>query len=254
STQDRNAVVVTRTLVKDEPGLTPGKDITLTIDGRPESFLVVGIVDAGVQSMAYMPRTALEALHGDDRASNLVVTTNARDPDSQLDAILRVRAALEDAGMPVASSQSLSEARSAIEDHLLMVVAFLGVMAWVMIAVGGMGLAATMSVAVLERTREIGVLRAIGARQRTILMMIQVEGLVVAVLGWIVSIPLSIPMSWVLADAFGKIMFPTPARLIPDARSLLGWLAMVVVVSLIASALPARRAVRIPTAAALSYE
>jgi putative ABC transport system permease protein len=251
---DRNVLVVSRLLLKDEPGLAPGSDVTLTINGKSQAFHVVGSVDAGPQSLAYMPRVALDVLHGDDYAANLVVATDARNPDAQLDVIVRLRAALEDAGMPVASSQSLGEARSAIEDHLLMVVAFLGVMSWVMIAIGGMGLAATMSIAVLERTREIGVLRAIGARHRTIMTMIQVEGLVIAALGWMVSIPLSIPMSWVLADAFGKIMLPTPARLIPDARSLLGWLAMVVVVSLIASALPARRAIRIPTATALSYE
>ena len=76
-----------------------------------------------------------------------------------------------------------------------MVVEFLGVMGWVMIAVGGMGLGSTMSLAVLERTREIGVLRAIGARHRDIVTMLQVEGTVIALLGWLVSIPLSVPMS-----------------------------------------------------------
>ena len=64
--------------------------------------------------------------------------------------------------------------------HLLMVADFLGVMAWVMIAVGGLGLASTMSLAVLERTREIGVMRAIGARHGAIHLIIQVEGLVIA--------------------------------------------------------------------------
>ena len=141
-----------------------------------------------------------------------------------------------------------------VEDHLLMVVQFLGVMGWVMIVVGGMGLASTMSLAVLERTREIGVMRAIGARHRAIMSMILIEGLVIAVLGWVVSIPLSIPMSSVLADAFGRVMFAVPTHYLPDARGVLGWLLMVVVVSVFACAWPARRATRIPTATALSYE
>ena len=76
-----------------------------------------------------------------------------------------------------------------------MVVEFLGAMGWVMIVVGGMGLASTMSLAVLERTREIGVMRAIGAPHRSILIMILMEGLVIAVLGWLASLPLSVPMS-----------------------------------------------------------
>jgi putative ABC transport system permease protein len=251
---DRNALVISRNLSDDEPTIAPGTQATLIIGGQTTLFEVVGMVDAGPQKMAYLPRTALNALHGDDRATNLVVRADAHNAARPLDLILRLRAELERAALPVASSQSMSETRRVVEDHLLMVVEFLGSMAWVMIAVGGMGLAATMSVAVLERTREIGVLRAIGARHRAILSMVQVEGLVIAVLGWLVSIPLSIPMSWILADAFGRVMFRTPARLLPDARSLLGWLLMVVVVSLLACAWPARRATRIPTAAALSYE
>jgi putative ABC transport system permease protein len=251
---DRNALVISRNLLNDEPGLTTESQVTLMIAGQPVVFSVVGLVDAGPQKMAFTPRSALNTLHGDDRAMTLVVAADALKLGSPLEFILALRAALESAGMPVANSQSLSEARRVVEDHLLMVVEFLGIMAWVMIAVGGMGLAATMSLAVLERTREIGVLRAIGARHRAIVMMIQAEGLVIAVFGWLVSIPLSVPMSSLLADAFGRVMFRTPARLLPDVRGVLGWLIMVVVVSMLACAWPARRATRIPTATALSYE
>ena len=50
-----------------------------------------------------------------------------------------------------------------VGDHLLMVVDFLAAMGWTMLVVGALGLGSTMALAVLERTREIGVLRAIGA-------------------------------------------------------------------------------------------
>jgi len=156
--------------------------------------------------------------------------------------------------MPVADSTLMSEMRRAVEDHLLMVVQFLGVMGWVMIAIGGMGLASTMSLAVLERTREIGVMRAIGARHGAILGMIQLEGLVIASLGALAALLLSVPVSVVLADAFGKVMFTVPLRLWPSTAGLLTWFGMVALVSVLACALPARRATRIPTARALSYE
>jgi len=156
--------------------------------------------------------------------------------------------------MRVGGSQLLSETRRAVEDHLLMVVQFLGAMAWVMIAVGGMGLASTMSLAVLERTREIGVMRAIGARHGTIMRMIQAEGIVIVVLAWLVSLPLSAPMSVGLAVAFGKVMFEVPAQALPNALAALSWLALVVIVSLLACAWPGWRAMRVPTAAALNCE
>ncbi len=251
---DRNVLVISRTLLKDEPALTPGTEATLMIDGRIGSWRIAGVVDAGTQSLAFAPRATLAALHHDDLAPILVVAADTRNEASQLDLILRLRAQLERDGMPAASSQSVIETRRSMEDHLLMVVDFLGVMAWVMIVVGGMGLASTMSLAVLERTREIGVLRAIGARHGAILRMIMTEGLVIAVLGWLVSMPLSMPMSRVLADAFGRIMFATPVRYLPDAGGVLRWLALIVAVSMLACVWPAWRATRIPTAAALSYE
>ena len=155
--------------------------------------------------------------------------------------------------MRVSATILASENRRALEDHLLLVVDFLGVMGWVMIAVGGMGLASTMGISVLERTREIGVMRAIGARTSAIVGIVQAEGLVIALLGWASAIVLSIPMSLALGRAFGAIMFPIPDRYVPTATGMLAWLALASGVSIVACAWPALRATRIPTAAALSY-
>ncbi|HEY8009808.1 MAG TPA: FtsX-like permease family protein [Rudaea sp.] len=251
---DRSALAISRALLKDEPTLTPGAQVTLQIDGQATPWTIVGIVEAGPQALAYAPRAALDALHGDDRASTLVVATGAHNAAAQLDVIARLRAELATKAMPVASSQLLSEARRVVEDHLLMVVEFLGAMAWVMIAVGGMGLASTMSLAVLERTREIGVMRAIGARHGAIMRMILAEGIVIAVLGWLVSLPLSVPMSAALASAFGRVMFSLPTRYAPGAFGALSWLLLIVFVSVLACVWPALRATRIPTAAALNYQ
>jgi putative ABC transport system permease protein len=165
-----------------------------------------------------------------------------------------VRAALGDAGMVVASSQLLDETRRVMEGHLLMVVDFLGVMGWVMIVVGGMGLASTMSLAVLERTREIGVLRAIGARHWSILLMIQTEGLVIAICSWLVAIPLSAPMSVFLAKAFSRVMLEVPTRWLPDQTGVARWLIVAVGISVAAGLWPALRATRTTVARALAYE
>ena len=135
-----------------------------------------------------------------------------------------------------------------------MVASFLGAMSQLMIVVGGLALASTMGMAVLERTREIGVMRAIGARHGAIMMMIQIEGLVIALLGWALAIPLSLPVSIVLGKAFGRIMLPVPLTYIPEFSGIVEWFGVVLVVSLVACAVPAWRATRITTRAALAYE
>ena len=168
--------------------------------------------------------------------------------------IQALRSSLTDAGMLVAESQTTGESRPIVEDHLLMVVEFLGAMGWVMIAIGAAGLASTMSLGVIERTREIGVLRALGASDRSILGIVQVEGLTIVALAWLASIPLSVPMGILLADAFGRVMFPVPTPWWPQMSTSLEWLAVMVPISIAACLWPAWRAIRVTPAQALSYE
>ena len=117
---------------------------------------------------------------------------------------------------------------------MLMVAGFLGVMSQLMIVIGGLGLASTMSLAVLERTREIGVLRAIGAPHAPS-SRDPGRRLVVAVLSWAMALPLSVPMSVVLGRAFGRIMIPVPDRFVPECAGVVQWLAVVLVVSVAAA-------------------
>jgi putative ABC transport system permease protein len=251
---DRFALVVNRGLLDDEPGLVLGAEVGLMVAGRPTRWTIVGVIETVPSPTAYAPRETLAALVGDGGVDMVVVDAAVAGTGAELDLIQRLRAELTSGGFTVSSSQRLDENRRVMEDHLLMVADFLGVMAWLMIVVGGLGLASTMSLAVLERTREIGVLRAIGARHRTILAIVQVESLVIGVLSWAIAIPLSVPMSLALGQAFGRIMIPVRPRFVPEPSGMLLWLAVVVLVSLAASAWPAFRATRVPTAAALAYE
>ncbi len=263
SAGDTNALVVNRRVAEDDSSIVVGREVTLIIAGRPTRWSVVGIAEAGLSAAAYVPREALAGIVSNGGANAVVVAVvipgEARhlrvpSPATQLDLIQRLRSDLTDAGFEVQSGQLMAQQRRIVEDHLLLVASFLGVMAQLMIVVGGLGLASTMSLGVLERTREIGVLRAIGARHSSILTMVQVEGLVIAILSWLIAIPLSLPMSIALGEAFGRVMLPVPVIFVPEPAAMLRWLAVVVGVSIVACAWPAYRAMRVTTAAALSYE
>ena len=251
---DENALVVNRRLLEDEPSLTLGSRTVLVIAGRPTNWTVIGLVETGPSPAAYAPREALAKVVSDGRVDRAVVRAELRGAPSQLDLVQRLRTELARGGFEVQSSQLMTDSRKIVEDHLLMVASFLGIMGQLMILVGGLGLASTMSLGVLERTREIGVLRAIGARHGSIMTMIQVEGLVIALVSWLIAIPLSVPMSVFLGEAFGRVMIRVPVILVPDVTGVLRWLAVVVAVSAIACLWPALRAMRVPTAAALAYE
>jgi putative ABC transport system permease protein len=251
---DTNALVINTRLLEEEPQIRLGGTVTLNIRGSETTWIVVGIAQSNPSPIAYAARETIAPLVAEGRAGAVVVASAYQGSASQFDLIQRLRARLGESGLDVRSGQLMVEQRKVVEDHLLMVAGFLGIMAQLIIVVGGLGLASTMSLGVLERTREIGVMRAIGAGHSAILGMIQIEGLVVALLSWIVAIPLSAPMSVILSRAFGRIMFPVPARLEPQLSGVISWLVVVIVVSLVACAWPALRAMRVPTARALSYE
>ena len=251
---DERAIVVNRRLSNDEPSMRVGASVNLVVAGRSNTWTVVGIVEGGPSPAAFAPRATVAAITSGGRVDRIVVASSLRGPASQLDLMQRLRTALTQGGYPVQTGQMMVEARKVTEDHLLMVAGFLGIMGQLMIVVGGLALASTMGMAVLERTREIGVLRAIGARHGVIMSMVQIEGLVIALLGWALAIPLSLPMSVALGRAFGRIMLPLAVTWIPDVAGVVQWLAIVVVVSVTACAWPAWRATRITTRAALAYE
>jgi putative ABC transport system permease protein len=248
------ALVVSRTLQREIPSLRTGALVELDINGTRAPWRIAGAFDGGPGSSAYSSAEAVADARGDRRRGSVMVATALTSDASQVELVQRVRAALEAARMPVSSSTLLDESRRVTEDHLLMVVQFLVVMGWVMLVVGGMGLASTMGLAVLERTREIGIMRAIGARHATLITAIEGEGLVIALLGWTAAIPLSVPVSAALAEAFSRIMLRVPVYWTPDAASVAQWLGVVLVTSVVACAWPAARATRVSVARALAYE
>ena len=249
---DIGAMVVNERLLAEQPTLAVGSEVSPHINGRATRWRIVGVVESGPAPAAYATRQGLAAVTGDDRITSVMVRAATREPGAQSELVVRLREVLEASALPVASSQLMVANRRVVEDHLLMVASFLLVMAQLTVVVGGLALASTMSLAVLERTREIGVLRAIGAAPGAIMRMVQVEGLVIALLSWLIAIPLSIPVSLALGRAFGDIMFPVPPSPAPNGGAVVTWLALVVVVSFAACAWPARRATRIPAAAALA--
>ena len=251
---DARALVVSQSLVKAEPSLTLGARVSLDVRGNSAPWTVVGVIDAGPVPTAFTSREIVHTERGVRTVSTIAVASSATGLATQVDLIQRVRAALERAGMPVSSSQLVDENRRVLADHLLMVVQFLAAMGWVMVVVGGMGLASTMSLAVLERTREIGVLRAIGARHGAILGIVQVEGLLIAIMSWLVALPLSIPVSVALTWAFGRVMLRVPIYFMPQRIGMIVWLGLVTVISILSCAWPAVKATRVTVRSALAVE
>jgi putative ABC transport system permease protein len=119
--------------------------------------------------------------------------------------------------------------------------------------VGGISLMGALSIGVVERTREIGVMRAIGARSRTIMGMFVMEGILQGLLSWLLAVPLSFALARLLANALGQVMFDANLDYQYDYPAVLTWLGIILIISTLASILPARNATQISVRQSLAY-
>jgi putative ABC transport system permease protein len=133
-------------------------------------------------------------------------------------------------------------------------ITFLLVMAILTAIVGSIGLMGTMSMNVLDRTREIGVMRAIGASDRAVMNLVLVEGGLIGLISWGVGSLVAIPISKMLSDTIHLAVFGAQADFAYTSRGPLYWLGLVIVLSVLASVIPARNAARLTIREALSYE
>jgi putative ABC transport system permease protein len=125
--------------------------------------------------------------------------------------------------------------------------------ALVVVVVGSLALTSTLTLNVIQRTREIGVLGAIGATPRTIASHVWFEAMVFGLLSWAVANLIALPSSWLLESVTGRIFFGSPLdfRLSPMASAL--WLLLVVVLATVSSVYPAQRAARLSVREALAH-
>jgi putative ABC transport system permease protein len=126
-------------------------------------------------------------------------------------------------------------------------------MAVIIAIVGSIGLSGVLSLSVLERRREIGVMRAIGASSGKISRLFIGEGLILGLLSWLIALPLSIPAGYAMTQAMGAALQTEIVYRYTPAGALY-WLGIIVVLSIIASWFPARGATRISVRESLAYQ
>ncbi|MEA2344675.1 MAG: putative transport system permease protein, partial [Thermoanaerobaculia bacterium] len=238
-------------------GLRVGDDLVLRINGRVVRWRVVGIVKElwPVKDVYALPETILRATgQPRDMTRDVRIVTRRHDVASQVAASKAIEHALDRAGILVGGIRALDDARQSFADHLVIIKSALIFAALLVVLVGGLGLTTTLTLNVIERTREIGVLSAIGATPRTIARGVVVEGIVMAVLSWCVAVILAIPITFALDAATGQMFIRSALDFFMSPAAVAGWLLLAVVLAALSSFHPARRAARLTIREAIAYE
>ena len=253
---DENAVVVPSAMLLDEPEMKLGGDITLKIDGEEYVFKIVGTF----KGMAFLPIMYVnydyitKITNRTGEADALMIAMERHDPEF-VDAVTRdVEERFEIMGIKIGLATTINTERRDAEASFDAIVSLLFAMAVLLALVGGLGLMGTMSINVLERTREIGVLRAIGASNRSVAMVFIREGIVIGVMSWAMGAVFAIPMTQGLNQALGQAVMGTPLTYTYSMPGFWMWLGIVILLSVLASFIPARNASRLTVREVLAYE
>jgi len=256
-----------RLLQPDEPagallGPAVAKDLelqvgdTLKIEDHP--FKIVGILKKGGNPRndegIFIPLAAMETLTGEEGKVSLALVRVARgyDVDKVADEIKKVLT--QQRGKEDFTVQTVEQIRKVVNQAIGILQAFLGGIAGISLLVGGIGVMNTMYTAVLERTREIGVLKAVGAKESHIMWLFLIEsgfmGLVGGAIGTLLGVGMDI-LAVVIAKRFIEadvLEFGVSAGLI------IGALAFSFIVGALSGLLPARSAAKLKPVEALRYE
>ncbi|OQY47960.1 MAG: hypothetical protein B6242_03740 [Anaerolineaceae bacterium 4572_78] len=254
--EDDNAVVVNTMFLNNEDDVKLGDTITLKIQGEEEEWHVVGIMVGGnIMSTIFTNYKYIsQKLHRVNESEWIFTQTTDHSPEFRKAVQARIEEHFGNLGVRTSMGVTVDEDIQSAKNIFALLVALMLVMATLIAVVGGLGLMGTMSINVLERTREVGVMRAIGAGNRAVLKIVMIEGVLIGVLSWFIAMLVALPVSKLVSDMIGQLFM---SAALDYTFSYLGatiWLVMVIVLAMVSSLLPAWSAVRLTVREVLSYE
>jgi hypothetical protein len=246
--------VINANLAEAEPDLTVGGEVLLEVDGHRQAWQIVGIATTTtVGPVAYVPASSspTRSATGDRQRVRRAAGCGRR-PRAAAD---RLGASARDAGLPVGQVQTNAQLREGFEGIVTIAIALLLFIGAILGVVAIIGVAGTMTLGVFEQTREIGVLRTLGATTWAVRRLLLLQGVTVAGVGGLIGIVLSLPVAWLLGGAMEATVI-SPAQL-PTGFSWLAvaiWIPQPVAIGALGATQPARIAARLTVRDTLAYE
>jgi len=259
-TGDQNAIVLNEKFTSRFPDLHTGDHIKLRVNGKETEWIVVGFFKLAGKTSGLIAYTSYEYLaqvtNQPDRASVFRLVSQQKDltQAQQKELGRQIESGLRKKGIEVSEVTAGKWLSSTAAQGFSVLTGFLLFLAILTALVGSIGLAGTMSMNVMERTREIGILRAVGASNRVLMWMILLEGCLIGLASWVCACFLAIPISKIMSNNVSQALFGSDSPLMITPKGFLIWLSVVTLLSILASALPARAAASLTIREVLAYE
>lgn len=255
--EDECGLVVGNHYTKIRPETTVGDTVAIRIGDNDYNFIIIGIYEMAGNPATPMVFTNYEAMAERTgklgQVSSLRFVTDRPDPARQAEVKKALETRFREEGIQVIAqtgSETSAQQSVLVRPLVLMLLA----MALLIALVGILSLMGTMSMNVLERTREIGVMRSIGAMNGAIFQLVVSEGILIGLISWGLGALLSAPIARLLDIAVGVALLNVPLQYIYSLEGLIIWLVIVSFLSTLASLIPAASATRLTIRDIIAYE
>ena len=188
-----------------------------------------------------------------DQANVIRIITNQHDKDARVAIGQAVAQALTEAGIKPQDPRSIDAVVASTEGHSGILVGVILLIASTIGIVGLIGLGSTMSTNVMERTREFGVMKAIGASGSTIRRLVVFEGIFIVAVSCVVAVIPAIALTWAMGAGLGNLFLSTPIPFEVSAQGIAIWILVVILGAILATLAPASQAARLTVREALAY-
>ena len=252
--QARDRVAVIERNLARRTGTEVGDRVTLSTAAGAARFRIVGIANNRQEdgTVLFVPLTTLRSLlHEPTGVSTYWIKTTSPEHAVVDRTFTRLEDRLNTLGYQMGGEITYVEERNEVAANRT-ITTTIAVFGLLIVAISMVALANAITMSILERTREIGILRCIGARARDVRRIFATEGVVLALAGWLLGIPIGYALDrflvwlvWEVVDVRIQVVFP-PWNI---ALALVG----TVVLALLIMLLPVRRAVRFRPGEALRY-
>ncbi len=251
---DTDGVVLPPSIRQTVPDVKVSDSIQLSVEDRPTTWRVIGIAGGMGGSCPCVTQKGFERASGRQDQANIVrIITDRHDQGARVAIGQAAAQALTKAGLKPQEPRAIDAVVASTEGHSVILVGVILLIASTIGIVGLIGLGSTMSTNVIERTREFGVMKAIGASGSTIQRLVVFEGIFIAAVSCVVAAIPAIALTWAMGAGLGDLFLSTPIPLAVSVQGIAIWILVVVLGAALATLAPASQAARLTVREALAY-
>ncbi len=245
--QLNNAIVINQNIAKKLPETSIGDTIKLTLNKKTEMFVLSGIVSYIGGPTAFINQSARTSQN--NPINTIYIKEKLTKEENK-----KLIQVLEENGVYIASIKSADDATKILSDHLEIIFLLMALLTSVVIFISINGIILSVTSNIIERKREIAILKTIGATAKDLFRLLSYEVLFISIFAWLLAVIISIPISRFVTSYLGKLLIETPLQLALSINTYFIALPFLLAIGIAAATIPIWKFSKSSIHEAMTYE